>query len=121
MNSKVTGKSSNVLAYFSSLLAIISIAGLVLFIAQLMLSTGSIGSRLFSMEMIYLQLFILGILGPSLLFCSYLSLQLKLTSRFYRLAVKSAALAMLPIFPCVWLLGLYALWLSRRPSTEPNQ
>src|SRR5687768_4849153 len=114
MNSKVTGKSSNVLAYFGSLLAIISVIGLILFILHLTMSTGSISSRLFSPEMIYLQFSIFGILCPSVLFCSYLSLQLKLKSRFYQLALSTAGVAMLPIFPIVWVVGVYTLWLSRR-------
>ena len=113
MSEKVTGKTSNALVYFGSLLAIFSSAILALFIAQLVMAEGSLASRLFAKDMIYLQLLMLGFLAPSVAFCSYLLLGLKLTSRFFKLALLSAAMAMLPIFPIVSPVGIYTLWLRR--------
>lgn len=116
MSAKVTGKNSNALGYFGSLLAIFSVAVLALFVAQLILAEGSFTSRLFATDMLYLQLLILSILAPSLAFCSYLSLGLKLTSSFFKLALLCAAVAMLPIFPLVSPFGLYTIWLSRKAA-----
>lgn len=114
MNSKVIGKTSSALAYFGSLLIILSFVCLVLFIAQVAISGDGLVGRLFTKDMIYLQLLLLCILGPSLLFCSYLTLSLNLSSRFFCLAVRAAGILLLPIFPCVSWCGLYALWLSRK-------
>lgn len=110
---KVTGNSNHMLAYFGALLAIVSLVSLILFFLQLASSPGGLGA-LFSQDMLYLQFTLLAILLPSVAFCSYLSYGLKLTSRFYRSALTVAAVALLPIFPCVSLLGIYFLWLRRR-------
>lgn len=114
MSEKVIGKSNHVFAYFGALHAIIATVSLVLFIAQLVTSSRSITESMFSQEMLYLQLSLLGMLVPSVAFCSYLSLGLKLHSRFYHRALTVSAVMVLPIFPIVSLLGLYLLWLSRR-------
>lgn len=112
MNSKVTGKASHVLAYFSALLAIIAIACLIVFLVQwLQMNTENVSDIIFSRAMLALQL---GILLPAILFCSYLSIRLRLNSRFFRWALNLAAAAMLPIFPLVSPLGLYTFWLSNR-------
>jgi hypothetical protein len=107
MNEKVIGKSNHVLAYFGALHAIIATVSLVLFIAQLVTSSQDVTASIFSREMLYLQLSLLGMLLPSVAFCSYLSLGLKLNSRFYRRAMTVSAVMVLPIFPVVSLLGFY--------------
>lgn len=114
MSEKVTGKNSNALAYFSALLAFISVTVLGLFVAQLSLAEGNVADRLFAREMVYLQLLFLTMLVPSLAFCSYLALGLQLTSRFFRFALTCAAAALLLVFPLVSPLGLYTLWLRRK-------
>lgn len=114
MSDKVIGRNSHVLAYFSALLVIVALISLVLFGVQLANSVGDLSGRLFSRQMLYLQFSILAILLPSVVFCSYLSLGLKLSSRFYRRALAAAAMLILPIFPSVSLLGIYLLWLRRR-------
>jgi|GEM_PF-3015494 cytochrome bd-type quinol oxidase subunit 2 len=115
MNSKVTGKASHVLAYFSALLAIIAIACLIVFLVQwLQMNTENVSDIIFSRAMLALQASQLGILLPAILFCSYLSIRLRLNSRFFRWALNLAAAAMLPIFPLVSPLGLYTFWLSNR-------
>jgi hypothetical protein len=113
MNQKVIGKSSHVLAYFGALHAIIAAVALFLFILQLVTLEDGIAA-IFSREMLYLQFTLLGMLLPSVAFCSYLSLGLKLNSPFYRNALTVSALMLLPIVPFVVLVGFYMLWLSRR-------
>lgn len=122
MNGKVTGTQTHVLRYFSSVFAIIAWVGLLLFVLQL---TGLISTPLqasaqqpalwrkwLSLQNFPLQVFILSILLPGCLFCSYLSLKLQMSSRYYRNALRLAAAAMLPIAPLVSALGIYTLWLS---------
>lgn len=114
MSEKVIGKSNHVLAYFGALHAIIATVSLALFIAQLITSSQSVTASIFSREMLYMQLSLLGMLIPSVAFCSYLSLGLKLNSRFYHKALTVSGIMVLPIFPIVSLIGFYLLWLSRR-------
>lgn len=113
MNEKVIGKSKHVLAYFGALHAIIAGVALVLFIAQLAAVENGIDS-IVSRDMLYLQFTLLGMLLPSVAFCSYLSLGLKLTSVFYRRALHVSIFMLLPIVPFVSLIGFYLLWLLRR-------
>ncbi|MCR6650099.1 MAG: hypothetical protein NVV73_00760 [Cellvibrionaceae bacterium] len=120
MSEKVTGKSSHVLAYFGVLLVVVSLLSLTLFISQLVLSSGTLSSRWFSREMLYLQLSLLTILLPNVVFCSYLSWGLKLTSRFYRASLVAAAIVILPIFPAGFLLGFYLLRLRHTDDDAPK-
>lgn len=112
MGEKVIGKKTNVLGYFGALLVIVSVAVLGLFLAELLLSEGGFAERLLAREMLYLQLFFFGMLAPALAFCSYLTLGLKLSSRFFKLALRCAGVVLLLVFPLVSLLGFYTLWLS---------
>lgn len=114
MSEKVIGKSHHVLAYFGAVHALIATASLVLFVAQLVSSSQNGADVIFSPKMLYLQLSLLGMQLPSVAFCSYLSLGLKLNSPFYRKALIVSAIMVLPIFPVGSLLFLYLLWLSRR-------
>lgn len=117
MGAEVIGKKSSVLAYFGLLLAILSVILLVIFAVQLTTSPSTIGSGLFTKGMLFFQLSIIGVLAPSVAFCSYLSLRLKLRSRLYLYALRASGFVLLAIFPVGSLLAVYVLWLANRTKS----
>lgn len=116
MSTKVTGKNAHVLAYFSSVLAAIAMVGLAMFAMQwyALAKAGIAGllTMLTHPSMLATQFMVLAILAPAVAFCAYLALRLQLSSRYFQLALRVAAVVMLPVAPWVTLLGLFTFWLS---------